>query len=86
MSIYSENWFYRTFMASHFLRCLLTCNVLLIMCYLDFEKITGWQLSSTYDPIPEALHAELKAFFRPINEQLFSWLGVRYDSWSSMHS
>jgi hypothetical protein len=43
----------------------------------SFEATSGWQLTSSYDPLPSALESELKGFFHPYNELLYRLLDDR---------
>lgn len=51
-----------------------------------FEKLTGWQVVSNYEPLPSALKLEMKQFFRPLNEILFKLIGHNFSSlWYTIH-
>lgn len=44
--------------------------------------LSGWEQSGVYDPLPEHIHDELKAFFKPFNDALFEFLGqTPYVNW-----
>ena len=40
----------------------------------DFER-TGWQAKSTYAPLPSGIRARLQTLFKPLNKQLYEYLG-----------
>lgn len=43
----------------------------------SFESSSGWQLRSSYEPLPSALELELKEFYKPYNELLYQLLDTR---------
>ena len=43
----------------------------------SFESASGWQLTSSYEPLPSAAEFELKDFFKPYNELLYQLLDSR---------
>jgi hypothetical protein len=56
----------------------------------SFESTSGWQLTSSYDPLPSAVESELRDFFKPYNELLYHLLDSRqfeedWDAGKSRH-
>lgn len=44
-----------------------------------FEKITGWQMVSSYDPMPPDLRLKLEDLYKPFNAELVQLLGRQLD-------